>query len=46
MKSILLALALASALGGCAFVAPQAPIPPDGPRVPVNATAPQPGAYQ
>lgn len=46
MKTFILALATAGILSACAFVAPKAPTPPDGPRVPVNATAPQLGAYQ
>lgn len=40
MQKIIAALALAGALSGCAFHAPQPPQPADSPRVPVNATAP------
>ncbi|GAA0218910.1 hypothetical protein GCM10009125_04840 [Castellaniella daejeonensis] len=40
MKSLIATLTLAGLLAGCAFHAPQPPLPPDSPRVPVNATPP------
>lgn len=40
MKYIIAALVMAGALYGCAFHAPEPPVPADSPRVPVNATAP------
>ncbi|MEB2399595.1 MAG: conjugal transfer protein [Alcaligenaceae bacterium] len=40
MHKLIGALALAGLLAGCAFHAPQPPQPADGPRVPVNASAP------
>ena len=40
MKPLLSALMAGWLLAGCAFHAPQPPMPPDEPRVPVNATEP------
>lgn len=40
MHKLIAALALAGLLPGCAFHAPQPPLPADAPRVPVNASAP------
>lgn len=42
MKPLIAALTAGWLLAGCAFHAPQAPLPPDTPRVPVNATPPLP----
>jgi len=40
MQKHFAALALAGLLTGCAFHAPQPPLPVDTPRIPVNATPP------
>ncbi|MDN3988534.1 conjugal transfer protein [Zwartia vadi] len=40
MKSLIASLMASLLLAGCAFHAPQPPMPPDEPRVPVNATEP------
>jgi len=40
MKPLIAALMAGWLLAGCAFNAPEPPLPPDAPRVPVNATPP------
>jgi len=45
MKPLISALLAGWLLAGCAFHAPDAPVPPDNPRLPVNATAPNPKGY-
>ena len=42
MRTFVIALAATAVLGACGFTPPKPPMPPDGPRVPVNASQPVP----